>query len=288
MSEKHWKLGIIGWPLGYSLSPLMHRAALKAAGLEGTYEEIKVRPEGLEGWLKNEAPKYDGFNVTMPHKEAVYQWLKQLGGISASAPWIDLLGAVNTVKTAEGRFSGANTDDSGFLKTLDVTGLKGKRILLIGAGGAAQAIGISLARLGVSAMTIWNRHADRAAGLAEKIRRLGVPCSPLVKIVDGQQISAADTDLIVQATPAGMKGQPNIGLNYDQLHPGQTVYDIVYEPRETRLIREARQRGCRTITGDEMLAGQGAAAFEIWTGVPSGRVLPAMRKALDAHFASAR
>lgn len=285
---KIWKLGIIGWPLGYSLSPRMHQAALKAAGLEGTYEEIKVRSEELETWLTNEAPKYDGFNVTIPHKEAVYRWLKPMGGTSASAPLIDLLGAVNTVKMTDGRLSGFNTDDSGFRGTLAAADLKGKRVLLIGAGGAAQAIGISLARLGIFALTIWNRHADRAAALAEKIQGLQAPCSPFVKIVDGQQISVADVDLIVQATPAGMRGQPDLRLNYEQLRSGQTVYDIVYEPRETQLIQEARKHGCTAITGDEMLARQGAAAFEIWTGVPAGKVLPAMKKALDEYFSHRR
>ena len=284
---KSWKLGIIGWPLGYSLSPLMHRAALKAAELEGAYDEIKVRPEELESWLKSEAPKYDGFNVTMPHKEAVYRWLKQNGGIPASPPWLDVIGAVNTVKTAEGRLTGANTDDSGFLKSLDVKRLKGKRVLLIGAGGAAQAIAVSLTWLGhVSALTIWNRHVERAAALADKVRGLQVPGNPSVKIVGGQKISVADVDLIIQATPAGMKGQPDLRLDYEQLHKGQTVYDIVYEPRETTLIREARKRECRTVTGDQMLVGQAAAAFEIWTGVPAARVLAAMKKALDEHFAA--
>ena len=92
--------------------------------------------------------------------------------------------------------------------------------------------------------------------------------------------------MLINATPVGMKGQENFPLDYSQLHSGQTVYDIVYEPRETKLIQEARKRGCWVITGDEMLAAQGAAAFEIWTGVPAAKVLPAMRKALDEHFAA--
>ncbi len=287
MSAKHWKLGIIGWPLGYSLSPLMHDAALKAAGLKGDYKRYPVKSEDLERWLVTDALELNGFNVTMPHKKAVFHWLERCGKFN-QPELIRAVGAVNTIKMQDGRAVGSNTDGMGFLEPIDLNSVRGKRVLLFGAGGAAQAIAVYLAYSGqIGSLEIWNRHWERADMLARRIQELHAPCSEQVRAERLlRDVPIREMELLINATPAGMKEEEDLPLDYGQLHAGQIVYDIVYEPKETRLMREARERGCQVITGDEMLAAQGAAAFEIWTKVPAAKVLPAMKKALDEHFAA--
>lgn len=283
MGDKHWKLGIIGWPLGYSLSPRMHEAALAAAGLKGEYREIPVKPEDLERWLQTEAPSMDGFNVTMPHKQEVAAWCSAAGAIDPSAVE---MGTVNTVALAGGKAAGHNTDGKGFLGSLERHGIdpKGWEVALLGAGGAARAIALSLARKGVSRLHVWNRHAERGRELAARVNEaVGKTVASVVGEIEA--LPVAGCRMLVNATPTGMNKHEESPVEIGRLRKGQVVYDIVYEPRETRLIHGARKQGCEVITGDEMLAGQGAAAFEIWTGVPAAKALPAMKQALEMHFA---
>ncbi|MBI3322062.1 MAG: shikimate dehydrogenase [Candidatus Omnitrophica bacterium] len=284
MNLKCWKLGIIGWPLGYSLSPRMQEAALKAAGLRGEYREIKVKPEELDAWLDAEAAKLDGFNVTMPHKTAAAAWCRASGG--SLDPVAAEMEAVNTVAFSGGKPVGHNTDGAGFLASLEVRRLdpKGWEVGLVGAGGAAKAIALALARRGVSRVHVWNRNAERAKELAERVNKASAkPVASVTEKIDAFPVHACR--MLVNATPTGMHKHEEFPVEIGRLRKGQVVYDIVYEPRETRLISEAREQGCEVITGDEMLAGQGAAAFEIWTKVPAAKVLPAMRKMLEKHFA---
>lgn len=286
---KIWKLGIIGWPLGYSLSPLMHRAALKAAGFQGTYDEIKVRPEDLDGWLEREAPKLDGFNVTMPHKVAVWEHIGKQGAFGPPFPeLVRDIGAVNTVQVRDGKLIGYNTDGPGFLAPLERSGaFRDKNVLLLGAGGAARAIAVHLIHSEqIGSLRIWNRNPEKAREMAERVKELHRP----VKVEAVRDLRSVPVDrmaLIVNATPTGMNKHEESPVDCGRLLKGQVVYDIVYEPLETRLIHGARQQGCTVIRGDEMLAGQGAAAFEIWTGVPAAQTLPIMKRALDDHFAAA-
>lgn len=289
MPNKVWKLGIIGWPLGYSLSPLMHRAALKAAGLEGTYDEIKVKPEELGNWLQTEAPKLDGFNVTMPHKAAVWEHISKHGEFGQ--PFPDLvrdIGAVNTVQVRDGKLIGTNTDGPGFLAPFERSGaFRDKNVLLLGAGGAARAIAVYLVQSEqVGSLKIWNRNPEKARELAERTAKLRRSCR-VEAVRDLRSVPVERMALIVNATPTGMNKHEESPVDCGLLLKGQVVYDIVYDPLETRLIHGARKQGCTVIRGDQMLAGQAAAAFEIWTDVPAAKVLPAMRKALDAHFAAA-
>ena len=293
MSARYWKLGILGWPLGYSLSPLMHAAALKACGLEGEYKEYPVQPDDLWGWLeKVNDLGLSGFNVTMPYKKSVFAWvISSGGGRLGRLESIDrVIGALNTIVIEDGRPVGYNTDGEGFLRTLveppRALDLTDKHALLLGAGGAAQAIAVTLALKGkLGKLTIWNRHPDKAESLAVIVKALVQVGRSKVKAAAVPDLRSKPIelfDLIINATPAGMKGHEEKLINTDRLKRGQIVYDLVYEPRETALAREARIRGCDVITGDEMLAGQGAAAFELWTGVKG--MLPVMRKALDEHL----
>lgn len=291
MTDKNWKLGIIGWPLGYSLSPLMHRAALKAAGLQGTYDEIKVRPEELETWLKNEAPKYDGFNVTMPHKVAVWDFVSKNGEFGPPFPQLVRdIGAVNTVSVRNGRLIGYNTDGPGFLEPFKRSGaFRGQNVLLLGAGGAARAIAVYLVHVEqIGSLEIWNRNPERAGDLVERVAKRHRQCQvDVVKDLRGVPIERMA--LIVNATPTGMNKHEETPIDCARLSKGQTVYDIVYDPLETRLIHGARKQGCEVFRGDEMLAGQGAEAFRIWTGkdkaLDGTPILNVMKKTLSEHFA---
>lgn len=307
MTDKYWKLGIIGWPLGYSLSPLIHERALEHAGLKGEYREYPVKPEELWGWLEQvPALRLSGFNITMPYKKSVFAWLvgQGMGRLGRPESWLRpseaapvvisespeaAIGAINTVVMEQGRPVGYNTDGEGFLRPLlelpRCLDLTGWHVLLLGAGGAAEAIAISLAlQTKAGRLTIWNRHPDRAKELAQKLNplRRGGNFAFAAKTLSALPVE--ECQLLVNATPVGMNGPNEKLVDSARLRKGQWVYDLVYEPRETVLIRAARQRGCQVITGDEMLAGQGAAAFELWTGVKG--MLPVMREALDEHFRS--
>lgn len=292
--QRFYKLGIVGWPLGYSLSPEMHRAALEAAGLAGEYREYPVPPDKLVGWLGSDGARLDGFNVTMPHKSAVWSWLKSRGGAARLDPFLLETGldAVNTVAMQEGLPVGYNTDGEGFLRPLTEPPrrltLAGWRGILLGSGGSAKAIATALAlKTKVHALTVWNRPsgADRAEDLARRLNRLRGAEQFALASSDSNQLPMGEGHLLINATPMGMKGQGEVPDGVaGRLHHGMLVVDIVYEPRETQLIRAARAAGCAVVAGDEMLAGQGAASFEIWTGVPVARVLPIMKRVLGENL----
>jgi len=312
---KYWKLGILGWPLGYSLSPLIHERALKAAGLQGEYREYPVASDQIWDWLSHVGSLgLDGFNVTMPYKQSVFAWVVAEGQLGQPDHLNLAIEAVNTVVMKEKRPVGYNTDGKGFLRPLtdpprglDLTGW---RVVLLGAGGAAQAIACTLAlETKVEHLTIWNRHPERAQRLAWHIGEL-----PRVRqrhfvdaVKEVESLPIREANLIVNTTSVGMtpppaspaEGGSNLRLDRPDgpksgggvkenpgnlidpkaLGPEQVVYDIVYEPRETPLIQAARKRGCPVITGEEMLAGQAAEAFELWTGIPG--MLPIMQQALN-------
>ena len=318
MSEKFWKLGIIGWPLGYSLSPLMHAAALKAAGLQGEYKEYKVKPSSqgpasyscyekvaklLDKFRDDPKKQLDGFNVTMPYKALVAAWCGPLQGNQIDRE-TQLMDSVNAVSIRDGIAIGYNTDGEGFLAPLaqipHLRELAGANVVLLGAGGAARAIGHALVtKTKIKQLVIWNRHFDKAKHLMNKtslaLEMLDVEglfqCSVGV-VASLEQLPIEESQLVINATSLGMKetGAEVPDAVLDRLRSRQTAYDIVYEPRETKLIREARKRGCRVITGDEMLAGQGAESFRIWTGkdkaLDGTPILSVMKKTLDEHFAA--
>ena len=292
MTKHYWKLGILGYPLGYSLSPLMHQRALAHAKLRGEYKEYPVAADDLWDWLSRVGEMgLDGFNVTMPYKKSVFAWVVgegrgRLGRVEAHDAQI---GAINTVVLEDGHPIGYNTDGIGFLRSLaeppHKIDLGGRSVLLLGAGGAAQAIAATLAMATKTGrMTIWSRTPSHAESLARLVNGIRSE-KPLAQAAgDLSLVQVERYDLVVNATPVGMKSHPGTLLDASRLRAGQLVYDLVYEPRETELIRSARERGCVTVTGDCMLAGQGAAAFELWTGVKG--MLPIMREALDEFFSA--
>ncbi|MBE3577848.1 MAG: shikimate dehydrogenase [Limnochordales bacterium] len=276
-------LGVIGDPVEHTLSPVMQNAALQAVGLDWVYLPFHVRAESLPsaiGALR--ALNLVGFNVTIPHKEKI---LRLVDEVDPFAAW---LGAVNTISRVDGdRLKGWNTDGAGFLAALaEEVGFRpqGARVVILGAGGAARAIAGQLYLSGVASLTIVNRTYSRAEKLVEwlqdapavaPVRAEGSPKVQLSALAwdDAAALARAiaEADLLVQATAYGMypRVEPEPPVPARLLHPGLVVCDIVYRPLETALLREARARGARPVTGLGMLVHQGAASFSIWTGLPA-------------------
>jgi len=258
-------LGVFGFPIEHSLSPAMHNAAIAALGLNHLYIPFSVQPDQIGPAIRSLiALGIIGVNLTIPLKELVLPHLDRI------APQALALGAVNTVHNDGGCLVGYNTDEDGFAGPLAAKGFnpRGKRAVVLGAGGAARAVVFRLLRDG-AAVTLLNRTAARAAALADSVRGASGDLS-LVDAGDrGATANAvAEAELLVNATPVGMWPHVDDALPVDSsaLHPDLLVYDLIYNPLETRLLAAAREAGARTLNGVGMLVHQGAAAFEIWTG----------------------
>jgi shikimate dehydrogenase len=255
--------GLIGWPVKHSYSALMHNAAFKHYGMDAVYELFEVAPKDLDIFFKKTIPekKIRGFNVTVPHKQEVLPYL--LGRLSAEAK---MIGAVNTVVARpDGTLDGFNTDGAGFLKDLESQGLsiRGKDVALIGAGGGARAVAFSLAAQDVLEIRIFDADRSRAEELVKDLRAY---YHNVTAVRDLQKLDIPDTDLLVNATPVGMKSEDPLLVEKDWLRPALFVYDLIYNPAQTKLLATAREAGCRTANGLGMLLYQGALAFEHWTG----------------------
>ncbi len=259
-------VGIIGDPVRGSPSPRLHNAAFAALGLNWCYVAFQVPRDRLEGALRGlPALGIAGVNVTVPHKEAALAYLDETTDDAR------LIGAVNTIRVDGDRLIGHNTDTTGLLDALRYDGgvaVRGQRAAIVGAGGAARAAAFALAGEGAAGVTIINRNWDRAAALADSIRR-SFQCAVDAVPLDGSAVGAAlrEATLLVQATTVGGGAQRALSpIPGGALHPGLFVIDMVYSPEETVLLREARAAGCRALGGLPMLVYQGARAFEIWTG----------------------
>ncbi|HID56070.1 TPA: shikimate dehydrogenase [Candidatus Poribacteria bacterium] len=260
-------VGVIGDPVEHSRSPQMHNAAFEALGLNYVYVPFHV-PRGrirqaLEG-LK--ALGVVGINVTIPHKREALKFADQ------SSEEAKLIGAANTLSFRDGKVIADNTDGRGFIEALRAIGvgdLAGKRALVLGAGGASRAICVALAREGVSGITVANRTIERAEELAELISEnfdeVEVKSIPLEERFLAEEMAL--NDLLVNATSVGMKPSDPMLIHPEWLHSGLIVYDVVYTPPETKLVRAAKEKGLRCSGGIDMLVFQGAISFQIWTGV---------------------
>ena len=266
-------MSIIGYPLGHSISPEMQQAALDHYELDIEYEAWETNPLQLAGAVSElRRPRNLGANVTIPFKEAVIPLLDDLDEIA------DEIGAVNTIVKRDDLLVGHNTDALGFIRALTTDGEfspKDKVAALIGAGGAARAVSVSLLNAGVSRLLIINRFDDRGVSLVEDLNDL-LPRRGLQTEIDlfGPERETADDelygcDLIVNCTPLGMKHsghEKRSALQADQIPSKALVFDLVYNPEDTVLLKEAQKAGARTLGGLHMLVYQGAAAFELWTG----------------------
>ncbi|MCX6695036.1 MAG: shikimate dehydrogenase [Candidatus Altiarchaeota archaeon] len=267
------KFGLIGHPVGHSMSAVMHAEAFRILDLPHKYELIDVRQEELGEFMKS-AGDYSGLNVTIPHKVSVIGYLDEL---SREA---ELVGAVNTVKI-ESRKKGYNTDGIGCVRALEEMDVdaKGMKVLVLGAGGAARAILFQLALEGAK-LTIANRTRDKGVELASSVKdKTGINVDAMA--LDEKSLKAAilEADILINATSVGMhpKGEET-PVRKSLLNKDLVVMDLVYNPLETRLLKDAREVGCSTIDGVGMLVHQGAESLRILLGVEPP--VAAMRKAV--------
>ena len=276
------RVGIIGYPLGHTLSPVMHQAAFNHLGLPYTYQAFEVKPEGLADFMKKEARAADlkGLNVTVPHKETVLAFLDEL------KPEAKAIGAVNTVCSADGQLVGHNTDAYGFNASLILDARVHPstcRAVIFGAGGAARAVVYALLSRGASSVVVINRNPERAGQIVQDFldlaagrRFLALPANP-----QNYAEELKRSTLIVNATSVGLEGDET-PLAKDMIPPEILVYDLIYKPSPTRLLREAKEAGARVLGGLGMLLYQGVASFQLWTGVAAP--IEVMREALTKEL----
>jgi len=265
LSGKARLAGVIGWPVGHSLSPRLHGHWFERHGVDGAYLPLPVRPEDVELAFRA-LPRlgFLGWNVTVPHKEAAFRLVDE------RHPAAERMGAVNTVLVLEdGRTRGLNTDGIGFLASLRAqapawSSAAGPAVIL-GAGGAARAVGVALLEAGVPRLRLTNRTPERARALAHELAAFGAPVEP-VPWAD-REAALSGAALLVNATSLGMTGQPPLELRLDRLPAEAVVADLVYVPLETPLLAAARARGHTTVEGLGMLLHQAVPGFAHWGGV---------------------
>ena len=280
------KLGIIGFPIRHSISPAFQQAALDHLGLDATYQGWEVKPEDVGEFVNGlRSPGTLGINITVPHKEAVIPFLDEVDDWSTSA------GAVNTIVNREGKLTGHNTDGPGFLRALREAGSfspQGKNVLVLGAGGAARGVVLALIRDGAGHIAIANRTLSRAQQLSRMARDNGLDAQSISLEEDGLAAAAASANLIVNCTTVGMSHGPDVAgspLPPSLIPATSLVYDLVYNPLETPLLRDAARAGAGTLGGIYMLVYQGADSFKMWTGqdAPVAVMLEAATKAMASR-----
>jgi shikimate dehydrogenase len=253
--------GVMGWPVGHSLSPRLHGYWLEHYGIDGAYVPLAVAPEHFTSALRSLAEMgFRGVNLTIPHKQAALALCDEV------APLAQRIGAVNTLVFEDGRLSGSNTDAFGFLENLRQGvpdwGPAAGPALVLGAGGAARAVAVALLDAGVPELRLANRTDARAEALAEE---LGAEVTAVAW--DARAAALEGLGLLVNTTSLGMTGQPPLELELEGLPKGALVADIVYVPLETPLLARARSRGNPAVDGLGMLLHQARPGFEAWFGV---------------------
>lgn len=273
--------GLIGYPLDHSLSPRIHSYWIAKHGLDAEYKLFTTPPARVRQVVKRLRDKGAlGFNVTVPHKLAVMEYLDEIDAVATR------IGAVNTVIHKEGKLTGSNTDAYGFITNLR-EGLTGnidgdissylKKIVLLGAGGATRAAIVALKDAGAKHITLTNRSADKAASLAQEFSLETVPWAE-------KNAALHAATLLVNTTSLGMLNKPALDVDVSALPATAAVHDIVYAPLETALLNAARARGNQTVDGLGMLLYQAQAAFQAWHGVTPD-VTPTLRAhVLEPHI----
>ncbi len=267
--------GVLGYPVKHSLSPLMHNAAFKALKINAEYRLFEVKPEELDDFFASlRGQNIYGLNVTIPYKETVISFLDR---ISCEAK---LIGAVNTIKIYQNKLEGFNTDGEGFLRHLTEDlgfNAKGKVIAVIGAGGASRAVSVYLSKIKPKAMNIYDVDKNKASALVDHLKENFKNIEfKLANSIEGLNIK--DSLLLINATPIGMKESDSCIVDKNFIHKGLLVYDLIYNPKETKLLKVAREKGARVSNGLGMLLYQGMLSFEIWTGKQAPKEV--MQKAL--------
>lgn len=264
ISTKTRLYGILGDPIEHSLSPTIQNAAFRGAGIDAIYLAFRVDKGRLQDALTGvRSLGILGVNVTIPYKVDVIQYIDHLDTEA------EAMGAVNTIKNDAGKLTGYNTDGLGAVEALRGAcgGLAHARVALMGSGGAARAIAFSLARERAK-ITVLNRSLEKAQTMALQIsEKLGIKIECLALNSENLERTIPEVDVLINATSIGMAPKSReTPVKKEMIHPRLVVFDIVYSPLETRLLKEARAAGANAVDGLEMLVHQGAAAFEIWTG----------------------
>jgi len=264
-------LALIGKPVRHSLSPLLYNTAFRVLELNMAYMAFDVEPEYLESALRGmTAMGFQGFNVTIPHKEAVLPYLDFIH------PEAKLIGAVNTVVIKHGKLHGYNTDGVGFLRSLEENRISpfGKEIVLLGAGGAAKAVATVLALKGAKRIIIANRSLNKAQELAARISSMGVTSQAVSLEALNERVDLRQTDILINATPVGLNPKTDSTIiSVNSLSKTCTVCDHVYGSTKSFLLQQAEQQGLVAIDGSGMLLYQAAEAFSLFTGL-----VPPLRK----------
>jgi shikimate dehydrogenase len=272
-------VALIGHPVEHSFSPPMHNAAFQKLDMDWAYVAFDVNPNNLKSAVEGaKALNIKGFNVTIPHKIDVMEFLDEIDEVA------DLIGAVNTIDFKS--MKGYNTDGIGAVKAIEeVTPIKNRNVVVVGAGGASRAISFYIAKYGAESLTILNRNVEKAQNLAGDVMDSG-----LIGEVKSDSISKIgdyvdEADILVDTTPIGMHPHVNDAaiVEAGQMHEDLVVFDAVYNPNETVLIKEALKAGAKPVYGIKMLLYQGAESFEIWTGkkAPVDEMERALRQTLD-------
>jgi shikimate dehydrogenase len=275
------RFAVIGAPVEHSRSPQMHEAAYRALGIDATYERVHVEPEDLERFLDERSRSFRGFNATLPHKEHL------LSLVDVVTERATVVGAINSVTVeADGRLEGDNTDAPGLVGALAEAEVvvKGARVVVLGAGGAARASVVGLGEAGAARITVVARRPEAASSLCDSLApylSTDLDAVPLAGPLDGL---FGETDLLVQATSATL-GDTDVARAFASSLPlaalpdHAVVTDLVYAPLRTTVLAAAESRGLRTADGLGLLIHQGALSFERWLGRPAP--IDAMRRVLE-------
>ncbi len=248
------KFAVIGYPLEHSKSPQIHEAGFQEFDIEASFEKVEIKPEDLESWIKTEARNFAGFAVTAPHKEKIR------GFLDSETEIVKNIGAVNTVSNIDGTLIGTNTDAVGALKAvLTLVDPKDKKVLILGAGGAAKAIAFGL-KTAEAIVAVWNRTSERAKQLAKQLD-IG-----LVENLEEIELIIDQFDIIINATPVGTK-------EWKSVFPAKfwcgnhIAFDVVYDPLQTKFLDDAENADAKIITGDKFLIYQAIEQFKVWHNI---------------------
>lgn len=273
--------GLIGYPVKHSFSAFMHNAAFAHYKMNAEYQLFEVSPEELDEFFKKTIVEIGikGFNVTVPHKERAVAYLdgeKEL--------LVKIIGAVNTIRVEpNGSLSGFNTDAGGFLRDLEEQGatVADKNVFLLGAGGGAKAVAFAIMNQLPKKLSILDIDSAKAQELAKRIKHF-YPSVAIETAMRVEDLDIGKADILINATPVGMKPEDPLLVKKEWLRPELFVYDLIYNPIETKLLKIAREVGCRCANGLGMLLYQGCLAFEHWTQKQAP--VDVMRKALTGRI----
>ena len=256
--NKNFQLGVLGYPLSHTLSPIIHNYWMQKYQIKGSYNSLEIQTNDLTTFFKDNISKFKGLNVTIPHKINVFEFMDEIDNSAK------VIGAINCISiNNEGKLVGANTDAAGFMsglrKFIPEIGFDNSNIMIIGAGGASRAVIYSLLLESVKKISISNRSRDR-------LKVIGRDFNGVLNPVDWDQKSKeiSNADIIINCTSLGMLGNDSLDIDVSSFNENAIVIDLVYNPIETELIKSAKKRGHRVLNGLPMLLHQAALSWKIW------------------------